>query len=158
MDKRGTQINRPEDKKVGDYASKRWNRLCVSRKEEQCDSPVLRIAQDSPLQGFESNLITEVQIEQQQKLGNRNGKKHNRMDISNFQKKNSNFIIFYFLRVFHISFSWWFFTGVWVKSSFLKSPGLFSVFWPFSHSSSDFQIIIIIIIIIVILLIWEFSH
>ena len=32
------------------------------------------------------------------------------------------------LRVFHISFSWWSFTGVWVTASLLKSPGLFSVF------------------------------
>ena len=36
------------------------------------------------------------------------------------------------IRVFHISVSWWFFTGVWVIASLLKSPGLFSVFWPFS--------------------------
>ena len=41
-------------------------------------------------------------------------------------------IIIYSFRVFHISVSWWFFTGVWVTASFLKSPGLFSVFWPFS--------------------------
>ena len=41
-------------------------------------------------------------------------------------------IIIYCLRVFHISISWWFFTGVWVTASLLKSPGLFSVFWPFS--------------------------
>ena len=33
---------------------------------------------------------------------------------------------------FHISVRWWFFTGVWVTASLLKSPGLFSVFWPFS--------------------------
>ena len=33
---------------------------------------------------------------------------------------------------FHISLSWWSFTGVWVISSLHKSPGLFSVFWPFS--------------------------
>ena len=36
------------------------------------------------------------------------------------------------IRVFHICISLWFFTGVWVTASFLKSPGLFSVFWPFS--------------------------
>ena len=36
------------------------------------------------------------------------------------------------IKVFHISISWWFFTGVWVTASLLKSPGLFSVFWPFS--------------------------
>ena len=36
------------------------------------------------------------------------------------------------IRVFHIIVSWWFFTGDWVTASFLKSPGLFSVFWLFS--------------------------
>ena len=36
------------------------------------------------------------------------------------------------IRAFHISVSWWFFTGVWVTASLLKSPGLFLVFWPFS--------------------------
>ena len=36
------------------------------------------------------------------------------------------------LRVFHISVSWWSFTGVWVTASLLKSPGLLSVFWPLS--------------------------
>ena len=41
-------------------------------------------------------------------------------------------IFFLHIRVFHISVSWWFFTGVWVTASLLKSPGLFSVFWPFS--------------------------
>ena len=38
-------------------------------------------------------------------------------------------IIIYSLRVFHIS---WLFIGDWVTASLLKSPGLFSVFWPFS--------------------------
>ena len=37
-------------------------------------------------------------------------------------------IIINSLWVFHISVSWWFFTGVWVIASLLKSPGLFSVF------------------------------
>ena len=41
-------------------------------------------------------------------------------------------IIIYSLRVFHISFSGWSFTGVWVTVSLLKSPGLVSVFRPFS--------------------------
>ena len=41
-----------------------------------------------------------------------------------------NFIIFS-LRVFSISFSWLLFTGVWVKTNLLKSPGFFSVFSPF---------------------------
>ena len=36
------------------------------------------------------------------------------------------------IKVFHISVSWWYFTGVWVTASLLKSPGLFSVFWSFS--------------------------
>ena len=39
---------------------------------------------------------------------------------------------YYSLRVFHVSVSWWFFTGVWVTVSLPKYPGLFSVFWPFS--------------------------
>ena len=34
------------------------------------------------------------------------------------------------LRVFHASVSGLFFTRVWVTASLLKSPGLFSVFWP----------------------------
>ena len=37
-----------------------------------------------------------------------------------------------FIRVFRISLSWWSFTIAWVTASLLKSPGLFSVFWPFS--------------------------
>ena len=40
-------------------------------------------------------------------------------------------IIIYSFRVFHISVNWWFFTGVWVTASLLKSPGLVSGFWPF---------------------------
>ena len=43
------------------------------------------------------------------------------------------FYYYYLLiRVFHISISWWSFTGDWVTANLLKSPGLFSVFWPFS--------------------------
>ena len=41
-------------------------------------------------------------------------------------------IIVYSLRVFLISFSWWSFTRDRVTASVLKSPGLFSVFCPFS--------------------------
>ena len=41
-------------------------------------------------------------------------------------------IMIYSLRVFHISVSWWFFTGVWVRASFLMFPGLVSGFWPIS--------------------------
>ena len=36
------------------------------------------------------------------------------------------------IRVFNISVTRWFFTGVGVTVSLLKSPGLFSVIWPFS--------------------------
>ena len=57
-----------------------------------------------------------------------------------FSRKYSGFYIYPFviwynyyllIRVFHISVSWWSFTRVWVRASLLKSPGLFSVFWPF---------------------------
>ena len=41
------------------------------------------------------------------------------------------YFIFFSCRVFHISISWWFSTGVWETKSLLKSPGVFSVFWPF---------------------------
>ena len=37
------------------------------------------------------------------------------------------------IRVFHISVSRWFFTGFWVTASSLKSPGFFSVLWPFKY-------------------------
>ena len=43
-----------------------------------------------------------------------------------------DYYYYYSLRAFHISFRRWFFTGVWVTASLLKSPGLFTVFWPFS--------------------------
>ena len=43
----------------------------------------------------------------------------------------SHYYYYYLLiRAFHISDSWWFFTGVWVTASLLKSPGLFSLFRP----------------------------
>ena len=38
----------------------------------------------------------------------------------------------YSFRFFQLSVSWWIFTGVWVTASLLQSPGIFSVFWPFS--------------------------
>ena len=41
-------------------------------------------------------------------------------------------IIIYSFGIFRISVSCWFFTGVWVTASLFKSPGLFSVFRPFS--------------------------
>ena len=40
----------------------------------------------------------------------------------------THFIIIYSFRFFHISVSWWSFTGVWVTASLIKSPGPFSVF------------------------------
>ena len=36
------------------------------------------------------------------------------------------------MRVFHVSFCWWFFIGIWLTKSLQKSTGLFSVFWPIS--------------------------
>ena len=39
-------------------------------------------------------------------------------------KGSMELLLFYSLRVFHISFSWWSFNGVWVTASLLKSPGL----------------------------------
>ena len=41
-------------------------------------------------------------------------------------------VFIYSFRVFHISVSWWSFNWVWVTARVLMSPGLFSVFWPFS--------------------------
>ena len=40
-------------------------------------------------------------------------------------------LLLYSFRVFHISVSWWSFTGVWETASLLKSPGFVSGFWPF---------------------------
>ena len=41
-------------------------------------------------------------------------------------------IYYLLIRVFLISVNWWSFTGVWTTASLLRSPELFSVFWPFS--------------------------
>ena len=43
---------------------------------------------------------------------------------------SSIIIIIYPFRVFNMSVNWWFYTGVWVTASLLKSPGLVSGFWP----------------------------
>ena len=48
-----------------------------------------------------------------------------------FEQMAFDFIIIFSLRIFHISFSWWFLTGVWVTAGLLKFPGPFSVFWLF---------------------------
>ena len=53
------------------------------------------------------------------------------MYLSLFSHSFNFIIIFYSFSIFHISLSWWFFTGVWVTTSLLKSPGLVSGFWPF---------------------------
>ena len=37
-------------------------------------------------------------------------------------------LLFYFFHIFHTSVSWWSFTIVWMRASFLISPELFSVF------------------------------
>ena len=44
----------------------------------------------------------------------------------------TSFSFIIIIRAFHVGVCQWFFTGVWVTASLLKSPGLFSVFWPFS--------------------------
>ena len=49
-----------------------------------------------------------------------------------FEIIGSYIIVIYSLRVFHIGLSWWCFTEVWKTASLLKSPGLFSVFCPFT--------------------------
>ena len=41
-------------------------------------------------------------------------------------------VYIFFFRDFNASVSRWFFTGVLVTASLLKSPGLISVFWPIS--------------------------
>ena len=56
-----------------------------------------------------------------------------------------NYHYFTLVRVFHISVSRWFITGVLVTASLLKSSGLSSVFWLICilgglHSSSNFQL------------------
>ena len=43
---------------------------------------------------------------------------------------SSYYYYYYSFKVFHISFSWWFFTVVLAIASLLKSPGLVSGFWP----------------------------
>ena len=56
-------------------------------------------------------------------------------------------LLFHSLWVFHSSVSWWSLTGILVTASFLKYPGLSSVFWPILiilsldglDSSFDFQ-------------------
>ena len=57
-------------------------------------------------------------------------------------------IIISSFRVFHISVSWWFFTGVRVTASLLGSPGLVSGFWlfpPTFKSSRHFNTPLVIV-------------
>ena len=51
---------------------------------------------------------------------------------SNRVNHNDRRYYYYSLEFFPISLGWWSFTGDWVAASLLRSPGLFSVFWPFS--------------------------
>ena len=46
-----------------------------------------------------------------------------------FNIQNYFNLLFYFFQVFHITVSWRTFTGVWVTTSPLRSPGLFLIFW-----------------------------
>ena len=73
--------------------------------------------------------------------------------VSSLSPHNLHFIIIYYLRVFHIHFNWWYFTGIWVIASLLKSRWIFSILavlcnvvvWmvsthpPTSESSSSFK-------------------
>ena len=52
--------------------------------------------------------------------------------ISFFRKDYYYYYCYLFQVFFYTSFSWWFFAGVWVTASLLKSPGFSSVFWPIS--------------------------
>ena len=53
---------------------------------------------------------------------------------NSFSRTNSSFKAYHYyfihLRVFHTRLNWLFLTRAWVVTSFFKSPGLFSVFWP----------------------------
>ena len=54
--------------------------------------------------------------------------------LPRFSPLHYYYYYYYYLLLssFHIGVSWWFFTGVWVIPSLLKSSGLVSGFWPFS--------------------------
>ena len=52
------------------------------------------------------------------------------LDYLHWSTYFQHIIINFILKVFHISVSGWSFTGARVTASFLKSHGLFSVFWP----------------------------
>ena len=56
--------------------------------------------------------------------------------FTSFDKKiqmlKNNYYYSTHLRIFHTSVRWWFSTGTWVTASLLKSPELFSGFWPIS--------------------------
>ena len=53
---------------------------------------------------------------------------HNSQGVT-FPTQSCLVLLLLFLLSFHISVSWWSFTGVWVTASLLRSPGLFWVFW-----------------------------
>ena len=59
------------------------------------------------------------------------------LHLSSLKRIQKSFLVtleYYYnsFTVFHINISGWSFTGVWETASLLMSPGLFSVFWPFS--------------------------
>ena len=62
------------------------------------------------------------------------------LSFNSRQVHNYNYLL---IRVFHISVSWWSFTGVWVIANLLKSPGLFSVFLPFSKMLFEWSLLVI---------------
>ena len=72
---------------------------------------------------------------------------------------HSYYYHYYSFKVFHVSVSWWFITGVYVTASFLKSPGLWilailsnAVIWimsphpPTSKSSRPFNNLLVIVL------------
>ena len=91
-------------------------------------------------------------------------------DLLTFYVHNYYYYYYLLIRVFHISISWWSFTGDWVRASLLKSPGFFSGFWPssimllFGWSQLSRQLpnppgpLIIIIIIIIIIYFFRVFH
>ena len=58
--------------------------------------------------------------------------KHVELIWNIFPEDYYHYYYYYFLRVLHIGVSCGFFTWDWVITNLMKSPGLFSVFWPIS--------------------------
>ena len=62
----------------------------------------------------------------------KSGERGSRISVLRAWHDDDYYCCCYFLRFFSISISWWSFTGLWKTANLLKSPGLFSVFWPIS--------------------------